>query len=96
MVVQNPTKLADIIIICEWSNWGNSDNYTNSQLKQDPTVHPVAVLPQSAVEPYINTTIGNANNGTDYSVVAANDYSKGGIVVPSDNARRQGNTILEI
>ena len=58
-------------------------------------MHPVAVLPQRAVEPYVNTAVGNANNGTDYSVVAANDYSKGGIVVPSDNARRQGDTVVQ-
>ena len=61
---------------------------------QDPVVHAVAVLPHRAVEPYVNTAVSNGANANncsmDYSVVAANEYSKGGIMVPSISARQQG------
>ena len=58
-------------------------------------MHAVAVLPQRAVEPYVNNTaISNGakanNGGMEYSVVAANEYNKGGIMVPSISARQQG------
>ena len=66
---------------------------------QDTTNHAVAVLPQRAVEPYVSTANGTATDSGvggsgDYSVVAANVYNRGGIMVPSGNARQGERSII--